>query len=81
MPPFYKTSTVWVVDFLYDGRARRWFKAFDAADDAAQITRNSLQEAYGARAKLVSVREATAEEDLQYLRGDVPGNAYCPTGR
>ena len=24
---FYKTSKVWILDFIYDGEPRRWFKA------------------------------------------------------
>ena len=36
MSEFFKTSVTWVVDFRYDGRPRRWFKAFDTRDDVRQ---------------------------------------------
>ena len=36
MSEFFKTSVTWVVDFRYDGRPRRWFKAFDASEDVRQ---------------------------------------------
>jgi hypothetical protein len=81
MADFFKTSTVWVVDFRYDGRPRRWFKAFSASADVRQETATSLHDLYGTRARLVEVRKATEEESLQYLRGEEPKNTYCPTGR
>ena len=40
-----------------------------------------LRELYGDRAKLIETRQATDEEEAQYLRGDEPKNAYCPTAR
>ena len=80
MAEFFKTSTIWVVDFRYDGRARRWFKAFSANDDVLREMANALHDLYGKRAQLVEVRKATEEESLQYLRGEEPKNAYCPTG-
>lgn len=80
MSEFYRISTLWVVDFRYEGRARRWFKAFGANVDAAQSVRETLRDLYDGRAELVALRPATAEEDAQYLRGDVPKNAYCPVG-
>jgi hypothetical protein len=70
-----------VVDFRYDGRPRRWFKALDASADAPALVRQELHALYGNRAQLVEVRPATADEEGQYLRGDVPVNVYCPTGR
>jgi uncharacterized DUF497 family protein len=78
---FYKTSTVWVADFLYEGRPRRWFKAMRAGADAQREIEALLQDWYGDHARLVSVRPATKEEDLQYIRGELPRNVYCPTGR
>ena len=80
MAEFFKTSTIWVVDFRYDGRPRRWFAAFGPDDDAHAAMSAKLADLYGARAQLVGVRKATAEEELQYLRGDEPKNVYCPTG-
>jgi uncharacterized DUF497 family protein len=81
MAQFFRTSTVWVVDFQYDGRPRRWFKALPAQADAAALIGQTLQDWYGKRARLVSVREATEAEETQYLRGEEPRNAYCPSGR
>lgn len=81
MAEFFKTSTIWVVDFLYDGRARRWFRAFGPDDDVPRLMHAQLSELYGERARLVETRKATDNEELQYLRGEEPRNAYCPTGR
>ncbi|MBQ1766378.1 MAG: hypothetical protein IIZ92_26245 [Aquincola sp.] len=36
---------------------------------------------YGDRAQLVEVRQATDDEETQYLRGEEPKNVLCPTGR
>ncbi len=77
---FYRMSKVWVVDFLYEGRPRRWFKILPAELDPAELVRHTLQDWYGDRARLVAVREATDEEERQYLRGEGPRNVYCPTG-
>jgi hypothetical protein len=40
-----------------------------------------LADLYGTRARLQVVRAATAEEETQYIRGDLPRNIFCPTGR
>ena len=80
MAEFFKTSTTWVVDFRYEGRARRWFAAFGPDDDVRRSMTATLADLYGNRAQLVDVREATDEEELQYLRGEEPKNVYCPTG-
>jgi hypothetical protein len=80
MASFYKTSTLWVVDFHYQGRARRWFKALRAEDDPPQQMAALLHELYGERAQLGEVRPATEAEEQQYLRGEQPLNLYCPTG-
>lgn len=81
MAEFFKTSTIWVVDFRYDGRARRWFKAFGPDEDVERAMTDSLEALYGKRVELVEVRKATEEEETQYLRGEEPKNVYCPTGR
>jgi hypothetical protein len=81
MTEFFKTSTIWVVDFLYDGRARRWFRAFGPNDDVHPLVANTLRDLYGKRARLVDLRKASAEEELQYLHGEEPRNVICPTGR
>ncbi len=78
---FYKTSQVWVVEFTYDGHPRRWLKALPAAADATAEMAALLRDLYGARARLLTVRAATPDEETQYIRGDLPSNSYCPTGR
>jgi hypothetical protein len=81
MAEYFKTSTIWVVDFRYEGRSRRWFKAFGPQDHVRQRMTSALRDLYGERAQLVEVRKATDEEERQYLRGDEPKNVFCPTGR
>ena len=81
MSEFFKTSTTWVVDFRYEGRARRWFKAFGPGDDVSKEMTHLLQALYGERAQLSEVRKATEDEETQYLRGEEPKNILCPTGR
>lgn len=80
MAEFFKTSTLWVVDFHYQGRARRWFKTYGADADAEREVPAMLHDLYADRARLVALRRATPAEEAQYVRGDVPKNAYCPTG-
>jgi hypothetical protein len=41
----------------------------------------TLHDLYGDHARIVDLRRATEEEELQYLRGDEPKNVMCPTGR
>ena len=81
MSEFFKTSTTWVIDFRYDGRARRWFKAFGLNADVQEQMAAELLQLYGNRAQLVDVRKATEEEESQYQRGEEPKNLLCPTGR
>lgn len=78
---FYKSTTVWVVDFTYDGHPRRWLKALPAGTDASARMQAIVQDLYGARGRIVQVRPATPQEEIQYIRGDLPRNLYCPTGR
>lgn len=81
MAEFFKTSTTWVVDFRYDGRPRRWFRAFGPGVDAGERLAAELRRLYGRHAQLVAVRPASDEEEAAYLRGDEPKNVLCPTGR
>ena len=81
MAEFFKTSKLWIVDFLHDGRARRWFKAFAPGTDVAAEMHAMLREWYGARAQLLTVRLASEEEESQFLRGEQAKNVYCQTGR
>jgi len=79
--PLFRGSQVWVVEFTYDGRPRRWLKALPQGTDAPAEMRALLQELYGRHAQLASVRAATPEEELDYVRGKLPKNMLCPTGR
>jgi len=81
MATFFKTSRLWVMDFTYDGRPRRWFKPLPESEDGPAVLRAQLDDWYGARARVLEVRPATAEEEAQYIRGDTPKNVLCPTGR
>ncbi len=81
MAPFFRSSKVWVVDFTYLGRPRRWLKALPADADARARMRELLDDLYEGRAQLASVRAATAQEETDYLHGDLPKNMLCPTGR
>jgi hypothetical protein len=81
MAQFFKTSTYWVIDYRYEGRPRRWFKAFGPGVDVAAVVGATLNDWYGSKAQLVAVRPATDDEELAYLRGDEPKNSYCPTDR
>jgi hypothetical protein len=78
---FYKSSTVWVVEFTYDGHPRRWLKALPQGADGRAAMETHISDLYGSRARISDVRPATAAEELQYIRGDLPKNAFCPTGR
>jgi hypothetical protein len=40
-----------------------------------------IADLYGKRAQVTGVRPATRDEEDRYLRGDLPRNALCPTGR
>ena len=79
--PLFRSSQVWVVDFTYDGRSRRWFHALPRGTEPESAMRGVLQDLYGARAQLLAVRTATADEERDYGRGDLPKNMLCPTGR
>ena len=81
MATLFRQSQVWVLEFTYDGRPRRWFHAWPQGTDAPSQARALLRELYGERARLVQVRPATAEEERDYGRGKLPHNALCPTGR
>ncbi len=78
---FFRTSSTWVVDFRYEGHPRRWFKVMRPGVDVRALMATELRQLYGDRAQVVDVRPATDEEEAQYLRGEEPGNAFCPTGR
>jgi hypothetical protein len=79
--PFYRSSQIWVVEFTYDGRPRRWLKALRQGTDAPSAMRALLTELYGPHAKLAEVRPAHPEEEMDYVHGNLPHNAFCPSAR
>lgn len=81
MAEFFRTSTVWVVDYRFRGSARRWFKTYREGVDAAPRVEAELRALHGNDARLLEVRRASEEEEDQYLRGELPVNMMCPTGR
>ena len=81
MSEFFKTSTIWTVEFRYDGHPRRWIKAFGPREDVAARMADTLRELFGERVQQLQVRRATPDEEMQYLRGEQPDNMLCPTGR
>jgi len=81
MAEFFRSSTLWAIDFQYEGRDRRWFKAFGSSVDVASQVQAMLQALHGDRARLVSLRPATEAEEHAYNQGNEPRNVLCPTGR
>lgn len=81
MVTLYRRTQVWVVDYTYHGAPRQWFKALPQGVDARAGMQALLRELHGDDARLVGVRPATEEEELRYVRGDLPRNVMCPTGR
>ena len=81
MATFFKTSRLWVVDFAYEGRPRRWTKPLPEAKDGPAVFTAQLRDLYGSRARVVEIRPATPDEETQYIHGDEPKNVFCPTGR
>lgn len=79
--PFFRSSEVWVVEFTYEGRPRRWFKALPQGTDVPAAMRELLEELYGRHARLGEVRPATPQEELDYVHGRLPQNVLCPSGR
>lgn len=81
MAHFFRSSTVWVADYIYDGHPRRWLKPLPQQADARAAIEAQLRDLYGSRARLQAVRRATPEEELEYIRGEQPRNVSCPSGR
>jgi hypothetical protein len=69
------------MNFTYDGRPRRWYRAIADNKDGAALLAAQLSDLYGARAQVIEVRPATAEEEARYVQGTLPRNNLCPTGR
>ena len=81
MATFFKSSRVWVIDFTWKGAPRRWVKAYpDGADVALEVSAE-LKRLYANAVIVDAVRLVTDEEETQFIRGSLPRNSYCPTGR
>ncbi len=81
MAEFFRNSALWIVDYRFDGRPRRWYRATPVGADPSEAVAAELAALHGERAQLVDVRLATAEEEQDYLRGEAPVNRYCPVNR
>jgi len=81
MAPYYKSSRLWVVDYLYDGSSRHWLEALPEEVDGTEVLTARLHDLYGKRCRVTRIRPATDAEESDYLRGVEPKNMYCPTGR
>lgn len=81
MATFFKTTRLWVVDYTWDGRARRRYKALAEGADGPTVLAAEVADVLGKRAKIVNIRPATCEEETDYLRDRHARNILCPTGR
>jgi hypothetical protein len=81
MATFFKPSSLWVIDYRFDGRDRRWYKSFRSDVDTKAEAQDQLADLHGNRARLTEVRRATDNEERQYVRGEQPKTNFCPTGR
>lgn len=81
MATFFRSSTYWVVDYLYDGHPRQRWHSAPTGSDPADTVRRELADLWGDRARLLGLRPATPEEETAYLRGEQPGTRFCPSGR
>lgn len=81
MVTFFKPSSLWIIDFRFDGRDRRWYKSLRSDLDAHAEAERQLADLHGNRAQLVDVRLATEVEEIEYIRGEQPKKIFCPTGR
>lgn len=82
MASFFRGTRLWSVDFTYEGRPRRWLRTLPReVEDGPGAFAAELEDLYGSHAALVSARPATPEEESDYVRGELPRNAYCPTLR
>jgi len=78
--PLFRRSRTWVIDFHFDGRPRRWLRAFPEGTDVRAEMSDELARLHEGRASLADVRPATNDEESAWLRGADPANPMCPTG-
>ena len=81
MATFWRHTRLWRVDYRFDGRPRCVWRAFAPDTDVAAAMADELHALHAGRARLVSVRPASAEEERAYLRGEEPRLPACPSGR
>lgn len=77
MAGFIDTCFIWVVGYRLDGRDRQWIRALPPSAEAQvrALLLEELDELYGERADLVSLRHASDEERRAFLSG---GQPFCP---
>ncbi|WP_423596226.1 hypothetical protein [Roseateles sp. MS654] len=77
MSAFIDTCVIWVVAYRLDGRDRQWVRALPPMAETAvrALLLEELDELYGARSELVSLRAAADEERGAFLAGGLP---MCP---
>jgi hypothetical protein len=77
MSAFIDTCVIWVVLYRLDGRDRQWVRALPPSAEAAvrALLLEELDELYGERATLVSLRPALDAERGAFLAGGLP---MCP---
>ena len=72
MAEYFKTSTLWVVDFRYEGRPRRWFKACGPQDDVRERMITAFRDLYGQRAQFVDVRRRRTRKNCSTFEAKSP---------
>ena len=77
MSAFIDTCVIWVVGYRLDGLDRQWVRALPPSAEAPvrALLLEELDELYGARAELVSLRQAAESERGALLAGGLP---MCP---
>ncbi|WP_343635646.1 hypothetical protein [Roseateles sp.] len=77
MSAFIDTCVIWVVGYRLDGRDRQWVRALPPCAQAQvrALLLEELDELYGERAELVSLRAAADSERGAFLAGGLP---MCP---
>lgn len=77
MSAFIDTCEIWVVVYRLDARDRQWVRALPPIAEAQvrALLLEELDELYGARAELVSLRRAEDAERATLMAGGLP---MCP---
>nr|WP_297530018.1 hypothetical protein [uncultured Roseateles sp.] len=77
MSAFIDTCEIWVVVYRLDGRDRQWVRALPPMAEAQvrALLLEELDELYGTRSGLVSLRQAEDAERATLMAGGLP---MCP---